>query len=37
MSSSLGTGEVYTPEGVRVIHFGSPVGSEYQEAQEAEE
>lgn len=26
---SLGTGSVYTPTNVRVIHFGSPIGASY--------
>lgn len=34
--SELGSGDVYTPETVTVVHFGSPAGAQYTEA-EAEE
>lgn len=29
--NSLGTGAVWTPTAVPVIHFGSPAGSNYEE------
>lgn len=32
--NELGSGDVYTPETVTVVHFGSPVGTGYAEAEE---